>query len=208
MITFALTQSQTAPQSEPPLSYGLTIDNSGSLRNELNQILTAAKLIVANNRSADETFVVRFTSHDKIKRLQNFTHDKEALADAIDDIYPEGGQTAILDALYESAQYLAQNSNGDDTRRRALILISDGEDRESRRTLADLLHLLHEKKIQVYVVGLMAQLERDKGKKTSEKAVIFLSNLAAETGGKAFFPNNSDELKANAGEILKVIRLQ
>lgn len=209
LFVSAIAQSQTPTQSEPELSYGLLIDNSGSLRTEFNQIIAASKLIAANNRAADETFVVRFTDSKRIKRLQNFTRDKEALSDAIDDIYLEGGQTAILDAVYQSAEYLAQNSFADTSARRwALILITDGEDRESRHALADVLQLLHEKKIQIYAVGLMAQLEKDKGKKASQQAASFLTNLATETGGKAFFPQSADELKANAGDMLNVIRIR
>ena len=206
---FASAQSQTPAQDQHRLSYGLLIDNSGSLRYAIDVVVSTAKRIVGNNQSSDETFVVLFTSRDNIKRLENFTRDKAALADAIDTIYPEGGQTAILDALYQSAEYLSQNAANDaPARQRALIVISDGENRESKRFLSDVLHLCLEKNIRIYVIAFIAQLQKDRGKKTSEKAASLMTQLATETGGKAFFPRNTTELNQASDEIFNVMRLR
>ncbi|HEX4899431.1 MAG TPA: VWA domain-containing protein, partial [Pyrinomonadaceae bacterium] len=98
---------------------------------------------------------------------------------------------------------LAQNSASDNPNRlRALILVTDGEDRGSRRRLDELLALLREKKIRVYVVGLVTQLE----KKSTARSTSFLVTLANETGGRAFFPKTVPELKDTANEMLGIIR--
>lgn len=191
-----------APQ-QIPISYGLVADTSGSVRRLLDQMVYVCKVIVSNNDSNDETFLVRFTDGKNIKRVKDLTRDKATIIEEVDSFYPEGGQTAIIDALYESAQYLAQNSESDDpNRRRALILVTDGEDRGSHQKLDGLLALLREKKIRVYVVGLVTQLEKDRVKKSTS----FLGTLANETGGRAFFPRTVPELNDTANEMLGIIR--
>ncbi|MDQ3746495.1 MAG: hypothetical protein M3444_19145, partial [Acidobacteriota bacterium] len=66
-------------QEEVPITYGLVVDNSGSLRNQINQVIEAAKTIVNSNKPGDETFVVRFISSDEIKIMQDYTADKQSL---------------------------------------------------------------------------------------------------------------------------------
>jgi VWFA-related protein len=117
---------------EVPLTYGVAIDGSGSIRSQIRDVLGAAINIVNANKPDDETFLVRFISSDKIETLQTLTSDKGLLLDAIAGFYIEGGQTAVIDAVYLSADYLAkQMTEARRLRRRALILVSDGEDRLS-----------------------------------------------------------------------------
>jgi Ca-activated chloride channel family protein len=209
LFVHSQSQSQSLRPSAPPISYGLLVDSSGSLRHQLEYVVETSKIIVNNNEPNDETFLVTFTDRKNIKRIKDFTQHKAAIIDATEYFYPQSGQTAIIDALYESAQYLAKNSKSDDVgRRRALILITDGEERESRQKLEQLLALLRENKIQVYAIGIMAQLEKDRGKKVSEKATSFLTNMAKETGGRVFFPQTVSELRSKANEMLNVIRNQ
>src|ERR687885_801143 len=88
-------------KEEVPITYGLVVDNSGSLRNQINQVIEAAKTIVSSNKPGDETFVVRFISSDEIKIMQDFTADKQSLSDALDDMFVEGGQTAVIGSVNE-----------------------------------------------------------------------------------------------------------
>src|SRR5204862_3926679 len=82
-------------KEEVPISYGLAIDTSGSLRSQLNQVLEAGKTIINSNKRGDETFLVRFISSDKIEQVQDFTSNKEDLLDSLDTLYIKGGQTAV-----------------------------------------------------------------------------------------------------------------
>lgn len=200
----------SAQQSQADgISYGLLVDDSGSLLPLLQQIRTTAELIVRNNVSSDETFILLFTDAKHITRLQDLTHDKQTLTEAAHDIYIQGGDTAILDALHESTSYLAgNNSTKGPPRRRALILLSDGEDRASKRKLADVLAYLHEKGVVVYVIGMVSQLEKDRGKKALQKATEFLTSLATQTGGYAYFPRDNDELTRNTVELFQRLRSQ
>lgn len=200
-------QSVPQKQIETALTYGLVVDCSGSLRVQLSEEIAIGKYIIGNNRQDDATFLTRFISTDKVDQMVPLTQNKAELIEGLDDIFSESGQTAIIDALYVSAEYLVQQSaNAETTRRRALILITDGEDSKNHYKLDKLLELLREKKVRVYVVGLSAHLKKDKGKKTYERAVAFLNSIANETGGHAVFPEKRADLTKDSDEILKLLR--
>ncbi len=190
-------------KEEVPLSYGLLIDNSGSMRSQLNKVVEAGRIIVNSNMPGDETFLVRFIASDKIEQVSGFTSSKAALVSGLDSLYVEGGQTAVIDAVYVCIEYAAKNRKRiDGNRRRALVLITDGEDRRSEYKRAQLLELLHREDIQIFVIGLTSQAEDRK------KATDLLNFLAQETGGRAFFPKSTSELRGIAEEITRDLRTQ
>lgn len=201
-------------QDEVPTNYALVIDNSGSLRFQLEKVIESSKIIVGTNRPDDETGVVRFVSSDKIEILQDFTTEKQELYDALDNMYIEGGKTAIIDAVYLAAEKVDdyERSQGvDNRRRRALILVSDGEDRDSYYKEEQLFDLLREADVQIYTVGFVNELDSEGGfirKSPQKRARSFLSKLAEETGGKAYFPNDLSELNAIAKDIANELRTQ
>jgi Ca-activated chloride channel homolog len=201
-------------QSEVPTNYSLVIDNSGSLRNQIDKVIEASKILVNGNRAKDETSVIRFVSSDKIEIVQDFTANKTDLNDALDNLYIEGGQTAIIDAVYLAANRISEyekSTKNEDRTRRALILVSDGEDRDSFYKEAQLFELLRETDVQIYVVGFVSDLSRDSGfisKSPQGKAKAFLERLATETGGKAYFPSNVGELNSIAQDISSELRTQ
>lgn len=201
-------------KSEIPTNYSLVVDNSGSLRQQLDKVIEASKIIVNTNKPDDETSVIRFVSRDKITIDQDFTANKNDLFDALDNLYIEGGQTAIRDAVYLATQRLTdyEKSNSfDDRKRRALILVSDGEDRDSYYSEAQLYELLREANIQIYVIGFVGDLDKDTGfikKSPQAKAKSFLERLASETGGKSYFPDTLTELPNIAKDISNELRSQ
>lgn len=201
-------------KSEVPTNYSMVIDNSGSLRFKIDQIIEASKILVGTNRPDDETSIIRFVSSDKIEVLQDFTKNKTDLMDALDSMYIEGGQTAIIDAIYLAAQkvteYEKQTSNVD-RMRRALVLVSDGEDRDSFYKEEQLFELLRESDVQIYVVGFISDLSKEGGfigKSPQGKAKALLERLASETGGRSYFPNSTSELNGIASEIAGELRMQ
>ena len=200
-------------REEVPISYGLAVDTSGSLRSQLQAVIDAGKTIINSNKTGDETFLVRFISSDKIETVQDFTPNKDLLMDGLDSLYVEGGQTAIIDAVYLSAERVAEYKKGDDNdrRRRALIVITDGEDRNSFYKEPQLFQRLREEDVQIYVIGFVNELDRDSGfirKSSRDKAVSLINKLATETGGRAFFPQSISELPQIAGEIVRDLRTQ
>jgi Ca-activated chloride channel family protein len=204
---------ETFSREEVPISYGLAVDTSGSLRSQLQSVIDAGKTIINSNKHGDETFLVRFISSDKIETVQDFTENKELLMDGLDSFYVEGGQTAIIDAVYLSAEHVSEYKKGDegDRRRRALIVITDGEDRNSFYKQEQLFARLREEDVQIFVIGFVNELEKDAGlirKSPRDKAVNLINKLATETGGRAFFPDSIADLPQIASEIIRDLRTQ
>jgi Ca-activated chloride channel family protein len=200
-------------REEVPISYGLAVDTSGSLRSQLQSVIDAGKTIINSNRKGDETFLVRFISSDKIETVQDFTANQDLLIDGLDSFYVEGGQTAVIDAVYLTADHVAEYKKGDDgdRRRRALIVITDGEDRSSFYSPDKLFARLREADVQIYVIGFVNELDKEGGlirKSPRDKAVNLLNKIATETGGRAFFPQSLSELPQIAGEIIRDLRTQ
>lgn len=200
-------------REEVPISYGLAVDTSGSLRSQLPTVIEAGKSIINSNKPGDETFLVRFISSDKIETVQDFTANKEMLTDGLDSFYVEGGQTAIIDAVYLSAEHVSEYKKGDDgdRRRRALIVITDGEDRNSFYKQEQLFARLREDDVQIFVIGFVNELDKEAGfirKSPREKAINLINKLAEETGGRAFFPDSVAELPQIANEIIRDLRTQ
>ena len=204
---------ETFTREEVPISYGLAVDTSGSLRSQLQSVIDAGKTIVNSNKKGDETFLVRFISSDKIETVQDFTSNKDLLMDGLDSFYIEGGQTAIIDAVYLTAEHVSEYKRGDegDRRRRALIVITDGEDRNSFYKQEQLFARLREEDVQIFVIGFVNELDKETGfirKSPREKAVALINKLATETGGRAFFPESLSELPQIASEIVRDLRTQ
>lgn len=200
--------------ADVPTNYALLLDNSRSLRTQLQKIAEAGKIIVGTNRANDKSTVVRFVTADKIQTIQRFTGDKKLLGEALDNLFVEGGQTAVVDAIYATAKTVEEYEKSlkkDDVRRRALVLVSDGDDRGSTRTEQQLFELLRASDVQIYAVGFVNELTTESkldGVDRREKAKSFLTRLATETGGKVYFPNSIDELAPIAADISADLRTQ
>ena len=208
-----LQRIESFSKAEVPTNYSLVIDNSGSLRMQLEKVIEAGKIIVNTNRPDDETSIVRFVSSDKIEIVQDFTASKPDVMDALDNLYTEGGQTAIIDAVYLAAEKVTEyeKSRSDDRKRRALILVSDGEDRDSYYKEQQLFELLRESDVQIFTIGFVSELSKEGGfisKSPQAKARNLLERLATETGGKSYFPANIGELDTIARDIASELRTQ
>jgi len=203
-------------KDEVPISYGLAVDTSGSLRSQLPTVIDAAKTIINSNKQGDETFLMGFISSDKIETLLDFSSKKDDLLDQVDNLYTEGGQSAVVDAVYLAAEHVAEYKKGtlDDRRRRALILVTDGEDRDSYYKADQLFARLREADVQIYIIGFVNELEDNKEggifirKSAKDKAVSLITRLAKDTGGRAFFPQSIAELPEIANAIVRDLRTQ
>ncbi|HEX8249554.1 MAG TPA: VWA domain-containing protein [Pyrinomonadaceae bacterium] len=201
--------------AEVPIISALVIDNSRSLRAQLKKVIEAGKIIVGTSRPKDESSVVRFVSSDKIEVVQDFTTSVDSLNNALDNLFVEGGQTAVVDAVYQTAKKVGQYQNSqkrEDVRLRALVLISDGDDRSSSYKEEELFALLRNQQVQIYAIGFVNDLSDspDAANNVSrrEKAKTFLTRLTQETGGKVYFPNSIDELPQIASDISRELRTQ
>ena len=179
-----------------PVSYGLVVDNSGSFRTLLDRVVTVTSDVVEENAAEDEAFLVTFVDTPKIVLRQEFTYRKSELHDAAQNMFIEGGHTAILDAIKSSADYLAKDARTDAGRARALVLITDGEDRASESRIEDVIKLLKDKNIRVFVIAM------------SDTKVFskIPDRLTKETGGFVVSPKTRAELGAAAKKVAAAMR--
>ena len=179
------------------VSYGLVVDNSGSFRTLLEKVVTVTSDVVEENGPDDEAFLVTFVDTPKIVLRQEFTYKKSELHDAAQNMFIEGGQTAILDAVKSSADYLAKNAKSDDAGRiRALVLVTDGEDRGSQTKIEDVLRLLQDEKIRVFVIAMA------EGKVFTK----VLDRLTKGTGGAIISPKTRNDLADAAKKVSVAMR--
>ncbi len=186
-------------QEDVPVSLGLVIDNSGSMRTKRERVNKAALTFVKTSNPDDEIFLINF--NDQVYIDQEFTKNHDDLTDALDTIDTRGG-TALHDAIYLSLEHIREGRED----KKALLLISDGEDRDSRYKFESVLEFARESHASIYVVGLFdKEGERSRAQK---KAARNLQELAEETGGKYFFPDSADEVEAICIQIAHEIRNQ
>lgn len=190
-------KAEIIPVEKTPVSYGIVVDNSGSYRMIFETIIKSVKQIVEAQNTEDEAFLVRFVDAGKLSVIQDLTASKEELESAADDMYIEGGQTAILDGVYFSAKYLA-GQNVPANRRKVLILITDGEDRKSTAKIEDVVKFLNDEKIRVFTLGV----SDGKIYKT------LLEKLAKETGGKSFIVEKRSDIEASIKQLNTAVRAQ
>jgi Ca-activated chloride channel family protein len=120
----------------------------------------------------------------------------------------------MIDAVYLSSEKVSNYKKGndlDDRRRRALIVVTDGEDRASYYKQEQLFDSLRESSVQIYFVGFVNELDKEGGfirKSPREKAVNLINRMAKETGGRSFFPTSLSELPQIAEEITRDLRTQ
>jgi Ca-activated chloride channel homolog len=192
-------------REQVPVSLLFCIDTSGSMRNKLDTVIKASIGIVKESKAGDEMGVIEFREVAEV--LEEFTNDQADVIDTLNGLVARG-QTAMLDALYLAAD--EANKNGKN-RRKAVILVTDGLDKDSYYKFNEVVDHLREVDVQIYLIGFTSDLDRDSGlfkKSSKDKAETLLTKLAEETGGKAFFPKEISETHAIAQQISTDLRTQ
>lgn len=184
-----------------PVSIGLLIDNSGSMRAKRDAIVSAALDLVKASNPEDEMFVVNFS--DQAYLNQDFTSDLDKLRSGLTQLSLSGG-TAIYDTVSTAADKLEKTATRP---RRVLIIVTDGEDNASKLSLEDTIRRVQSMHGPViYSIGLLFDGENS-GRETRH-AKHALETLANETGGIAFFPGSLRDVDAVAAEVARDIRNQ
>jgi len=193
-------------QEDVPISLGLILDTSGSMRTKIDLVNKAALAFIRASNPEDQVFLVSF--NDQVELLEDYTSDIDTITDALDNIVVTGG-TALYDAIYLGVQK-AQNGIKP---KKAIVVITDGEDRDSYYKLDELVSKVQESDVQIYCVGFLNQVP-EKGlfghwsKSVPEKAHDALMRISDETGGKAFFPQKIAEINSIVAEIAHELRNQ
>jgi len=181
-----------------PIALSLLIDSSASMEQRMENAQEAAIGFAKKLRPQDLAQVVDFDSRVEIKL--GFTNKVDELEAAI-HATSAGGSTALHNAVYIALKELAKikAKNPDEIRRQAIVVLSDGEDTSSLVTFEEVLELAKRSETAIYTIGLQP---RESGAlKGFREAEFVLRQLAQETGGRAFFAKQIDELKDVYGQI-------
>jgi Ca-activated chloride channel homolog len=190
-----------------PVSFGIVIDTSGSMRHKLNRVITAANRLLDICRPGDEVFIVDMKDSIRIRFVQPYTTNIEEARCKLANMYSSGG-TALLDGIREAGKYAHEHATN---HRRALIVMSDGDERDSTIRSGDLIDNLRELDLQIYLVGFPEGAIDSDGifmEASSRKAKNLMKKLAEESGGQAFFPHSLDEINLIADKIGNELRSQ
>jgi Ca-activated chloride channel family protein len=175
-------------KEEGPVSVGFVFDASSSMKNRMDRSVESIRQFLKNNVPGDEYFLVRFS--DKPSMVTGFVNDAGLITNELSAIQPLGW-TALYDAIYLATQQMKHAKNS----RRALFILTDGDDNNSRFSEAEVKNLVVESDVRVYAIGLF---ERPK----------FLEKLAVLTGGEAVWARKLKDLPDAVDRISREFRNQ
>lgn len=181
---------------DAPVTVGVIFDVSGSMSGDkLGKARVALSRFIETSHNLDEYFLVGFNSRAQL--LIDKTRDGGAILDKLTFIDTKG-QTALYDACYLGVEKVTRGTH----QKRAVLLISDGQDNNSRYTFSELRRLLKESDVVVYSIGILGG--SDPGSALGMHGQALLDELSSVSGGKAFFPNTAAEMD----EIFERIALE
>jgi Ca-activated chloride channel family protein len=185
-----------------PVSLGLVIDNSGSMRDKRAKVAAASLALVKDSNKDDEVFVVNFNDEAflDLPHQKDFTNDISELEEALTRIDSRGG-TAMRDAIRMSIDHLKEKSHRN---KRVLVVVTDGDDNSSVISLENLVKASQQSEVLIYAVGLL----NDEEKRAASRAKRALNELTETTGGEAFFPKELAEVDRIAHQVAHDIRNQ
>ena len=171
-----------------PIALALLMDTSASMDERMTTAQEAAIGFSRRLRPEDLAEIIDFDS--RVEILQSFTNSVDALEEAI-RLTSAGGSTSLYNALYISLRELKKAPlRVEDVRREAIIVLSDGEDTSSLVNFEEVLDLAHRSETAIYSIGLKS----DEEVSGFREADFVLRELAQETGGRAFFPDQVEDL--------------
>ncbi len=186
-------------REDVPVSMGLVIDNSGSMRDKRSRVNEAALTLVQASNPQDESFVVNFNDDYYLDLDKDFTSSIPELKEALERIDARGS-TALYDAIIGSMDHLRKGHKD----KKVLLVVTDGEDNVSRNSLEKTLREIQKANVVIYSIGLFS----DEDKKNRKKATRALKDISAASGGIAYFPENVDDVHNICDQVARDIRNQ
>jgi VWFA-related protein len=186
-----------------PISMVLMIDTSASMEDKLGQAQEAAIKFTKTLRPEDLAQVVQF--NDRATTLQPFTNDLASLEAAIRRT-EASSSTSLHNALYIALKDLMRDKKAAELRRRAVVLLSDGEDTTSLVSDDQVLELAKKSEINIYAIRLREARASDRQRQAFSQAEYLVNALARETGGRSFFPSSIGELDSVYDRIAEELR--
>ncbi len=161
-----------------PISVGIILDTSGSMGDNILSARTSVARFFNQKNAEDEFFLVGFNERSRL--LQDFTSHSDTIQNEITFSSPKG-RTALYDAVYLGLEKMKDARHD----KKALIVITDGEDNTSRYTFREVKEFVKESDTQIYVIGERGELGYGRG---------IVTEIVRLTGGRAFFPHNFKQL--------------
>jgi Ca-activated chloride channel homolog len=189
----------TFKREDVPVSMGLVIDNSGSMRDKRPRVNEAALTLVEASNPQDQAFVVNFNDDFYLDLDKDFTSSIPELKEALERI-DSRGSTALYDAIIGSLDHLKKGNRD----KKVLLVVTDGEDNASHYSLEKTIREIQKTDTVIYTIGLLGD-ERRKEKNTAMRA---LKHIAEASGGLAFFPENVDDVHSICEQVAHDIRNQ
>jgi Ca-activated chloride channel homolog len=187
-------------ETDLPLQLGLLVDTSGSVRGRFDFEQEAAVSFLQRTLRAkfDQAFVMGFNGHNQV--TQGFTDDVQLLATGVHNL-KDGGGTALYDAVYRACRDYLIKQPSDHPVRRAIVIVSDGEDNQSETTRAQAIEMAQRAEVIIYAIS------------TDDSGLILrgdkvLQQIADATGGRAFFPYKMKDIKGSFAAIEDELRSQ
>jgi len=185
-------------REDVPVSLGIIIDNSASMRDKRTKVSAASLQLVKASNPQDEVFVVNF--NDDAYLDQSFTNDIKQLEDALQKYDTRGG-TAMRDAISLSIDYIKSDAKKD---KKVLLVVTDGNDNSSNESLERLVKRAQDAGILVYAIGILSEEEP----RESKKAKRALKAITDATGAMVFYPKDLTEVEKLALQVAHEIRNQ
>ncbi len=189
-------------REDVPVSLGLIVDNSGSMREKRAKVEAAALGLARASNHEDEVFVVNFNDEAflDLPHGKEFTNDIKELEEALTRIDSRGG-TAMRDAIRMSIDHLKEKGKKE---KKVLVVVTDGNDNSSVISLENLVKASQQSEVLIYSIGLLSDEERREAKRAEHA----LNDLATATGGEAFFPKEVAEVDRIAKQVARDVRNQ
>ena len=188
---------------DAPVTVGLVIDNSGSMREKREQVNAAALAFVKASNPQDETFVVNFNDEYYLDLNEDFTNDMRELNEALSRI-DSRGSTALYDAVIGSLDHLKKGHKD----KKVLLVITDGDDDASRKSFPYTVQAAQQSDAVIYAIGVFSDEDRKRAKRMVKKSKKELTTLADATGGEAYFPETLEQVQAICTQVAHDIRNQ
>ena len=185
-------------REDVPVSLGLVIDNSGSMKPRREQVEAAALNLVKASNPEDQVFIVNF--NDEAYLDAPFTHSMEKLEEGVSRIDSRGG-TAMRDAISMSIDYMKEEGKLD---KKVILAVTDGDDNASSVTLEELVRKAQQSEVLIYTIGLLN--EEDRG--AARRAERALKTISEASGGLAYFPKELTDVNQLALDVAHEIRNQ
>jgi VWFA-related protein len=185
-------------REDVPVSMGIIIDNSASMKSKRQKVELAAQDLVANSNPQDEVFVINF--NDDVYRDVDFTSDPKKLAQGLARIDSMSG-TAMRDAIRAGVRYAKAKGKHD---KKVLVVVTDGDDNMSETTLPEVIREAQQREVLVFCIGLLSEEEHDAAKRAHEA----LGEITRSTGGHVWYPNDVDAVGRIALQLAREIRSQ